>query len=570
MRRPDEGYALAVRAAGDGIWEWDLAADTLHLSERWHAILGRAAAGCRHEASSAWFDRVHPADLPGLRSAIDDHVAGRTPHLQAEHRMRHADGSWRWVLARGLVTRDADGRPTGMAGSLSDVTDRRRAQLRLDHGARSDALTRLPNRSALIKRVERALQDPRAGCAVLLLDVDRFKLVNESLGHDVGDSFLVALAARVAGAIGPGDALARLGADEFAILLEKVSGRREAMAVADGIRAALQQPFDVGGHELFVTVGIGIALAEQAGGAADLIGNADIAMYAAKRRGRGRCAFFEAAMRHRAVDRLSLEHRLREVVDGARLAIHYQPIIRLSSGELGGLEALARWPEARRTVEPAKFISIAEDTGMIGALGRQVLQSALRALAGWRREGLIGDEVSMSVNLSPRQLDDPALADDVLAAVASASVPATALKLEITESTLIAEEERSRQVFDEICAEGIGLQLDDFGTGYSSLAALHQFPFDALKIDRSFVAGLTDPVRPTDVIVASTITMAHSLGLPVIAEGIERPAQLARLQALGCDFGQGHLFSPALPADEMRALLARWSCGAAAAAPVAA
>jgi predicted signal transduction protein with EAL and GGDEF domain len=368
----------------------------------------------------------------------------------------------------------------------------------------------------------------------------------------------VALARRVGTALRPSDTVARLGGDEFAVLLEDVGEPIGAGAVAERILHSLDQPFEIDGHELFASVSIGVALGEPELDPADLIGNADIAMYTAKRRGRGRSAMFDEGMRRRIVDRLARENQLRQVVESAQLGIHYQPIVDLATGEISGLEALARWPKSPDEVAPADFITIAEETGIIGALGRHVLSTALETLAGWRRDGLVSDDVCMSVNLSGRQLDDPGLADQVRAAVESASLPPQALKLEITESTLVAELEGTQRVFEDVCSSGVGLHLDDFGTGYSSLAALHQLPVDALKIDRSFVAAISELDDSNDVIIRSTVAMAHSLGLPVIAEGIERPGQLRRLRSLGCDFGQGHLFSPALSPEDTRGLLERW------------
>jgi diguanylate cyclase (GGDEF)-like protein/PAS domain S-box-containing protein len=559
--RSEERYALAIRAANDGIWDWDLRADAVYFSPRWHAILGRASpAG--DQPPAAWLDLVHPGDAARLRSAIRAHLEGRTPQLLAEHRMHHADGSWRWVVTRGLATRGADGAPIRMAGSMSDVTDRRLAQLRLQHDALHDNLTGLPNRTLFMDRVHQTIQrttrDPRAGCAVLFFDVDQFKLVNDSLSHAVGDKLLVALAARVHKALRPGDTVARLAGDEFGVLLEDIAGAADATIVATRILRALDTPIAIDGRELFCSVSIGIALNEPELGSADLIGNADIAMYNAKRRGRGRCAVFDEGMRRRVVDRLARENELRQVVECSLLRIHYQPIVDLATGQIRGMEALARWPEDWSQVPPSEFISIAEDTGMIGGLGQQVLGVALATLAGWRRDGLIAEDVCMSVNLSGRQLDDPGLPQHVVAALERADVPAAALKLEITESTLIAELERTEHVFAEVCASGVGLHLDDFGTGYSSLSALHRFPVEALKIDRSFVAALAPDDETNEVIIRSTVAMAHSLGLPVIAEGIETPAQLRRLRSLGCEFGQGHLFSPALSATDTGALLAGW------------
>ncbi len=563
LARSEERYALAVRAANDGIWDWDLVSDVLYLSPRWHAILGRPQREGGDLRPETWFELVHPADLTRVRAAVREHLEGRSPHLRAEHRMRHADGGWRWVLTRGLATRADDGRATRMAGSMSDVTDRRLAQLRLAHDALHDSLTGLPNRTLFMDRVHQTLarltRDPRPACAVLFMDVDRFKLVNDSLSHAVGDKLLVALAARLAAAVRPGDTVARLGGDEFAVLLQEIGDPAEAILVADRILEALRPSFEIDGHDLFSSISVGVALhvAEQT--PADLLANADIAMYHAKRRGRGRAAVFDDAMRRRVVDRLARENELRQVVQCALLDIHYQPIVSLATGDICGMEALARWPADWGKVSPSEFIPIAEDTGLIGALWGHVLRTALGSLAAWRRRGLISDEVCMSVNLSGRQLDDPGLAAELHAAIQRTQVPPAALKLEITESTLIAEPEHTRDVFADVCSGGVGLHLDDFGTGYSSLSALHRFPVDALKIDRSFVAELGSDREGGEVIIRSTVAMAHSLGLPVIAEGIEVPAQLRRLRSLGCDFGQGHLFSPAVSATDMAALLARWN-----------
>ncbi len=558
----EERYSLAVRAANDGIWDWELGENDIYFSPRWHQILGGQPEASQSEPST-WFDLVHPDDLLRLRAAIDAHVAGRTPHLQSEHRMRHADGSWRWVLTRGLAIRGVDGDATRLAGSLSDITDRRKAERQLEHDALHDSLTGLPNRALFMDRVDqvinRALRDPGLGCAILFLDIDRFKLVNDSLSHAVGDHLLVAFARRISAALRPGDTVARIGGDEFTILLDGISDAAGAMLLADRIQGLLVNAFKVDGHELFVTASIGIALADRPMDAGELMRNADIAMYDAKRRGRARSAVFDHSMHRRVVDRLTRETELRQAVEDGLLGIHYQPIIDLDSGRVSGLEALVRWPEGWTEVEPLEFIPIAEETGMIGALGLHVMRTALQEVADWRTGGLLSDEVQVSVNVSGRQLEDPRLPAQVRAAIATVGIPPEALRLEITESVLMHDHERIQAIVSEVCATGIGLHLDDFGTGYSSLAALHRFPVDALKIDRSFIASIDDQDHGSEAIVRSTVALAHSLGLGVIAEGIENEQQLRRVRELGCELGQGYLFSRPLRPEQTRELLAGWS-----------
>jgi len=560
--RSEERYALAVRAASDGIWDWDLRRDRIYFSPRWHAILGHAERS-GDEDPAVWFDLVHPGDLARLRAAIDAHVAGQTPHLESEHRMLHADGTWRWVLSRGLAIRGMDAEVTRMAGSLSDITERRSAEIRLEHDALHDALTGLPNRALFMDRLEhivrRMSREPTSAGAVLFVDIDRFKRVNDSLSHAIGDQLLVALAGRVAGVLRPGDTVARIGGDEFTILLDGAVTEQAARIVAERVQNAVGHAFNLDGHHLIVTASIGIALGSAHVSPPDLLRNADIAMYDAKRRGRACCALFDVSMRRRAVDRLERENNLRQAVKRSLIEVHYQPIVDLAAGRIRALEALARWPSGWPVVAPLDFIPIAEETGVIGALGLHVLRAALESLARWRRSGLVSADVRMSVNVSARQLEDPNLPANVRAALAAAGVDGDALRLELTESTLMQEPERMRQIISEVCATGVALHLDDFGTGYSSLSELHQFPVDALKIDRSFIASIDGGPQGSDVIVRSTVALAHSLGLQVIAEGIEDSTQLERLRTLGCEYGQGYLFSKPLSAAEIEMLLVAWS-----------
>jgi diguanylate cyclase (GGDEF)-like protein/PAS domain S-box-containing protein len=557
-----ERYALAVRGANDGIWDWHLVTDRMYVSPRWQAMVGEPEQA-RDQDASAWFERVHTDDLPKLRSAIATYLDGGAPYLRCEHRVRHADGTWRWVMVRGIAIRGVDGKPARLAGSLSDITDRHLVQVRLKHEALHDALTGLPNRTLFLDRVTHSLQqsirDASRGCAILFLDIDRFKLVNDSLSHAVGDTLLVAFAERVSAALRPGDTAARLGGDEFTVLLEDVVDLDQATVVADRILRSVAEVFEAQGNEVTVSASIGIALSAPELSPADLMRNADIAMYDAKRLGGARTSVFDQRMQRGVIDRLARETSLRRVVEGSLLKIHYQPIVELATGRVTGLEALARWPERLPPMEPVEFIAMAEETGVIGALGQQVTRTALETLAGWRRQGLVADEVCMSVNLSGRQLDDPELPEQFRWALNAADLPPRALKLEITESTLIQQVERTQRLFFEVCETGVGLHLDDFGTGYSSLTALHNLPVETLKLDRSFVATISDRDDRDDTIVCSAVALAQSLDLAVIAEGIERPDQLVHLRSLGCEYGQGYLFSPALSAEGMGAWLESWT-----------
>jgi diguanylate cyclase (GGDEF)-like protein/PAS domain S-box-containing protein len=562
LSESEERYALALHAASDGIWDWDLVNDRIYFSPRWHAILGRSD---QPEDSDpvGWFNLVHEDDVVKLRAAIDAHLDGRGSHLEVEHRMRHADGSWRWVLTRGLAIRGPDGRVTRMAGSLSDITERRAAERQLQHDALHDALTGLPNRALFMDRVEHSLRrvarEPKLSCAVLFLDIDRFKLINDSFSHAVGDRLLIALGQRMGGVLRPSDTVARFGGDEFTLLLDGVSAPEQAMSVATRLQEALARPFLIDGHELSVAATVGVAVNSAGVSAADLVRNADIAMYEARRRGREDPALFDDGMHRRVVDRLAHEHDLRRAVDGGLLEVHYQPIVDLTTRGIRGLEALARWPDGWPSVSPVEFIAIAEETGLIGTLGLHVLRAALSALSGWQHAGKLPGDARISVNVSGRQLSDRAFPQHVRAAVVEAGVPADALRLEVTESSLMQDCERTRSIIAEVCATGAGLHLDDFGTGYSSLAALRQFPVDALKIDRSFVSSLDAGDNGSEAIVRSTVALAHSLGLRVIAEGVETPEQVDRLRELECDYGQGFLFSKPLSAERLDELLAGWS-----------
>jgi diguanylate cyclase (GGDEF)-like protein/PAS domain S-box-containing protein len=551
LRESRERYELAVEGAHDGIWDWDLVADRIYLGRRWKEILGCTDADIVGDSSGVWLDRIHPEDIAGVRSLVDAHLAGHSEYFQSEHRIRHYDDSYRWVLNRGVAVRDGEGRPTRMAGSMSDISDRKTAEQQLRHDALHDALTGLPNRTLFLDRLgvalRRASRTPMSH-AVLFIDVDRFKLINDGFSHAVGDELLMAIARRLEANLRPGDTVARLGGDEFTVLLEGVEGVEGAVTTAERINALLREPFRVAGQELGISASIGIAVSEVRSQAVELMRNADIAMYDAKLHPNPAVAVFDVSMRSRVVAQLQVETALRKVVEEGALGIAYQPIVDVATRRIAGFEALARWPEGGDDISPAEFIPVAEDTGLIRQLGKFVLEQACGQLAGWRRAHLVADTVTMSVNVSGRQLADPDFPDVVREVLEQNELPGEALQVELTESTVIDAPDQIRDALGKLEQLGVRAQLDDFGTGFSSLTFLHHFPLDAIKIDRSFVASMhTDSSK--EEIVSAIIKLAHSLRLGVIAEGVEEAAQLSILEAVGCEYAQGYLFAkPVYPA----------------------
>jgi diguanylate cyclase (GGDEF)-like protein/PAS domain S-box-containing protein len=558
LRRSEERYAVAVRATNDGIWDWDLADDTIHVSARWRTLLGYDDQILSHRPS-AWFDLVHPDDVERLRMEIEHHLASTAPYFENEHRIRHADGDWRWVLTRGLTSFDDEGQPIRVTGSLSDITERRRAEQRLMHDALHDSLTGLPNRALFMDRLSQAMGHRQDGqetrCAVLFIDIDRFKLVNDSLSHTAGDRLLIELSRRIGRLLRAGDTLARMGGDEFTILLDSLDAPAQALEIAGRVAEAICESSMVEGRQLTVAASIGIAHHEAGvDDPAELVRNADIAMYAAKAHGGGRCEVFDTSMHERVISRVSLEAQLRQAIDQQQMRTFFQPIVDLRTRALHGVEALARWPDDETNVAPCDFIPVAEEAGLVAGLGRLIMSSACHTLRDWREQGLVGPEVTVSVNVSARQLADDIIVDDVRAVLAETDLPEANLVLEITESTLIENPEVAGLVLRELLGLGVSIQLDDFGTGYSSLTVLQHFPGDTLKIDREFVASMTDRAE-SQIIVRSIVALAHNLGLHVVAEGIENSHQMQVLTALGCEYGQGFHLARPFAADHLEAFL---------------
>jgi diguanylate cyclase (GGDEF)-like protein len=435
------------------------------------------------------------------------------------------------------------------------VTDRREAEHRLQHDALHDALTGLPNRVLFLDRLDQSIRraqrsHPESCAAVLFLDVDRFKVINDSLGHASGDQLLQAVARRLESALRPNDTVARLGGDEFTLLLDDVTEAREATMIAERVQQSLQAPFELDGRELFVGASIGIAIATAASKPEEVMRDADVAMYRAKADGKGRHAVFDARMHEQVMRRLDMETELRQVIEERRLEVVYQPIVQAATGRIVGFEALTRWPDRNGGfVEPSEFVAIAEETGLIVPLGRWILNAACAQLAEWRASAN-GAGLIVSVNVSHRQLADPEFGLILHEALEDTGLDPRALRLEVKENALSREPDSVHRALKHALEEqGVRSHIDDFGTGASSLRLLHGFPGDAVKIHRALVIGMG--VEPGAFeIVKALVGLAHNLGLEVIAEGVETPGQLDHLKLLGVEFAQGfHVSAPLRPED---------------------
>jgi diguanylate cyclase (GGDEF)-like protein/PAS domain S-box-containing protein len=543
-------YALAWQGAGDGIWDWDLATDRLWLSASWRALVG---AKSEDGALSEWFDRVHPADQEAVQGAIRAHLDGRSERFENEHRLRHEDGSWRWVLARGQATRDASGKALRFSGSTMDVTEPKATA-----GLLHDALTGLSNRAHFLDLARRSFARTRRRegdrLAILFLDVDRFKPVSERLGNAAGDELLVQMGERLQTCLREGDTLARQGGDDFSILLDDVEEPADAEIVARRIHDVTSQPFEVSGVEVCATVSIGIALSASAHARVeDLLLDADAAMYRAKAQGRARSVVFDASLRERAPHLFELEGELRHALVHEEFRVHYLPIVDVVSGRIQGLEALIRWAHPTRgLIAPEHFVPFAEETGLMVPIGRWLLDQAGREFQSWR--GAAPERLTLSVNLSSRQLEHSDLLENIEGVLAEHSLEAQDLILELTENTLQNSEHAPRMA--QLRDRGLRLSMDDFGTGSCSLNSLLRSQFDCLKIDRSLFTG-GSPRGQQPELVRTILSLARDLGTQVVAEGVETAEQFGFLREVGCAAAQGFYFSPPVDSAGARLLLER-------------
>lgn len=553
-RQSEERFQTLVRNASDIILIVEASGVVQYASPSVERVLGYDPKCLAGQDS---FLLIHPEDQPEVRSFHDQLAESPGVTRAIEFRMRHKRGEWHYVeaIATNLLT---DPTVQGVVINIRDITERKEAEERLVYQAFHDPLTDLPNRALFMDRLHIALaraarRDEEA--AILFLDLDRFKVVNDSLGHEAGDRLLVAVAQRLKTCLREGDTAARLGGDEFIILLEDVHSVDEAVAVADRVAGELRRPFTIDHREVFVTASIGITISRpMQRRSLDLLREADIAMYQAKARGKAGWAVFDAEMGTAAMKRLELETDLRRAIERHEFEVYYQPAIDLDDGRVAAMEALVRWRHPERgLVSPIEFITLCEETGLIVPLGRAVLEQACTQGVQWRERYGAGAP-SVSVNLSARQVEHPAIVDDIAAILDRTGLPAPMLTLEVTETFAVQDAESNRETLQRLKSLGVHLAIDDFGRGYSSLGYLKQLPVDILKIDRTFVQNLDHD--PEDAaIVAAVTTLAHTLGMRVTAEGVETAQQVERIRTLGVDLGQGYFFSKPLTAELATALL---------------
>jgi diguanylate cyclase (GGDEF)-like protein/PAS domain S-box-containing protein len=553
-----ERRALALTGAGDMIWDWDVSADKVFTSPETEQLLG-LKRGALEGPAARWLDVLHPLDRDRFRAALDSVIEQRRGRLVQDFRLRTPDGHYLWFALKARPVVGSDGEVVRLVGTLTDVTEFKTAEERLLHDAVHDNLTGLPNRQLFIDRLEAVLVFAKADTGirptVIVIDLDRFKQVNDSVGIAVGDSILLTLARRLGRLLKPQDTLARLAGDQFGLILLSEKDPDRIIAFAETIRRTVRAPIAFNDREIFLTASIGLALGDgQPHRTDEVLKDAELAMYHSKRIGGDRIEVFKPAMRARKTDRLTLESELRRALDRDEITILYQPIIRLEDRSVAGFEALARWDHPKMgRMSPAEFITIAEEIGLIVDLGLFALERTARQLGAWQRAVRTREPVFASVNVSSRQLLRHDLIHDLRTLLARSAIARGTLKLELTESLVMENPEHAAQMLTRIRELGAGLALDDFGTGHSSLAYLQRFPFDTIKIDQSFVRTTTRGTRP--VILRSIIALAHDLGMEVVAEGAESDSDAVELYQLGCEYVQGFAFGEPMTADEARDLL---------------
>ncbi len=540
----EERYSLIAEGANDGLWDWDFKDDQVYFSPRWKSMLGFDEGDIGNDPME-WIERIHPDDRNRVINELHAHKNAKTAHFESEYRMKNAEGEFRWMVCRGLAVRDEDGVAYRMIGSQTDNTGRKKAEEKLVFDALHDALTGLPNRVLFLDRLEHCfeLSSRRESFrfAVLYLDLNRFKVINDSLGHLLGDRVLVEIGSRINRVTRKGDTLSRLGGDEFAILCEEIDDITVVTHLAERIHQELSRPIELGGQLMTVDCSIGIT--ESSFGyerPEDMLRDADTAMYRAKSSADSPYEIFDSTMHERAMHALQIESDLRQALEAEEFEVHYQPIVNIEQEAVSGFEALVRWNHPKLgLLFPDDFLEIAIESRLIVPLGRWVLAQACVQMQSWKEQWEEAAEWSISVNLSAPELARPDLATAVFSIIDGCGLDPRYLKLEITETSLVKNSEHVLETMNALRARDIRLSIDDFGTGYSSFNYLHQFPFDELKIDRTFFTEL-DSRSDKKQIVNAIVTLAHNLGMTVVAEGSASTAIYENLRDASCEYAQGY------------------------------
>ena len=548
LRESEERYSLATQGANDGLWDWNLETGEIYLSPRWKSMLGYEDWQIGNTPED-WFKRLHPADKSQVEKLLTQHIMGRTGHFESEYRILDATGSYRWVLCRGLARRNAKGDATRIAGSQTDITDRKVY----------NPLTGLPNRILLSDRLERALKrvkrQPDSTFAVLAVDIDGLKMINDSLGYLVADQMLTQISRRIQGCLASQDTVAHFGDYDFVLLREEVKDAAEAIQVASRLHCELEQPFQVDGQTVYITASTGITLCTKEYTCPDeLLRDATTAMQRAKASGKGRCEIYDRDMRSAVISRIKLEADLRKAFEKHEFRVHYQPIVCLESGNISGFEALVRWQRPSGLVYPEDFLALAEATDLILPLENWVLRETCDQVTKWQAMVPAEKPLTLNVNLCARHYVSSDLIATLKDILQRTGLATGSLHLEITESALMENSETISNVLSRIRDMNIQIHMDDFGTGFSSLSYLQRFPIDALKIDRSFVGDMGTNEESWKIVQAIS-SLAKSLDLKVIAEGVENMVQLRMLQSVGCEFGQGYYLSKPLDPRTVESVL---------------
>jgi len=566
LRESEERYTLVVQGTNDGVWDWNILTNDVYYSPRWLELLQ-----CRPEEISPnlneWINRIHPADLEFVRTTLLRHREGLSRFFKCEHRLQRKDGSYIWVLIRGLAVRDKDGKAYRMAGSLTNINTQKETEEKLFHNAFHDDLTGLPNRALFIDRTMNALERSKrlqiGGFAVLFFDLDRFKLINDSLGHIYGDQLLIKVGEMLKTCLRSCDSAARLSGDEFAVLLEDIQDVSEAILIAERIQLAIQTPTRIKGRNIVVSASMGIILSDvRYTIPEDILRDADIAMYHAKLRGKGCHAVFQPSMHKRSMMRMELENELREILASTEscqenLFVVFQPIVASHNKRILGFETLVRWSHPERgIILPNEFIPLAEETGLIHPLGIWVLRQACKQVRIWQARGLSSksDPISVSVNISGKQFSRPDLVDQIENIIREFRISPSSLNLEITERLLVENNDSIMNSMERLRDLGISLQIDDFGRGYSSFSYLQHIPVNTLKIDSLFIQRIGQNKNNAEII-RSIVGLAKSLKISVIAEGVETGHQFQQLKQLECQFIQGHYISKAVRGEATEELI---------------